>query len=298
MHELHPNRVVIMAVDPRSGQILAETGRTQNPYLPKELATTWAMEPGESFMPFPLAGALEEEYIKPTSCFDCGNGVWMFAGCVIRDHRSNGMLDVAGILQKSSKIGAAKIGAMLSPACMDHYAGAFGFGHRTQVSKANESSGYILPSGSRNERTKLLMSCGESVKVTPIQLVMAYSALANDGMLLKPKSDWIVGPSSVQQSVSPKTAQKILEMLRGVVHGKDGTAPLARVEGADVWGKTGSSAHGNTLIFVGGYPVERPRIVCLVAVERPDVPTQSRYAGLICAPIFSHVMKVAAKMGF
>jgi cell division protein FtsI (penicillin-binding protein 3) len=306
MRDMNPRRMTVIAVDPSTGQILAECSRRRGSEKTTSDAYTWSFQPVAAFMPFVMAAAIDDATLNQSSTFDCGHGTGMFSGCRIRDRVPHGELKPDEILRVSSNVGMGRIGARLTFPSMDQYVRSFGFGAKTDAPVPLESAGYVSPSASGRGLAKVRMSIGRSVEVTPIQLAMAYSALANGGVLLKPKKLWDGSPLVVHRVVSEKTARTLRKMLAGTIS-KSGTAPLASVDGVSVGGKTGTSRDipglgnsawdQNVTLFAGFFPVENPRIVCVVAEERASVAPDCHYAGLICAPIFSRICREALKAG-
>jgi len=302
-----PKRVSVVAVDPRTGQILAECSRRRGSERPTDDAFTWVFLPASAYKPFIVAAALEDGYVSEQSVFDCGNGVAMFSGMPLKDHTPHGRLNVAEILQKSSNIGMARIGARMPSYVLEHYASAFGFGKKTGICRHAENHGTIWSAGSDHERGKVVYSIGRGVAVTPIQLAMAYATIANGGLLLKPKDSWNETPITVNRVISEKTSRTLRTMLARVVS-MNGTAPQAAVKGVTVGGKTGTSQvilpgghfseNQYVTLFAGFYPVEKPRVVCVVVVDQAQVPPECNFGGLIAAPIFSKICTQALKEGF
>ena len=145
--------------------------------------------------------------------------------------------------------------------------------------------------------TKTRMAFGQSVAVTPIQLTMAYCALANGGKLMKP----VVGdekPVLVRRVCSTQTAELIKNALQKTVS-NEGTAPLAHVDGVEVAGKTGTAQaitpdghyYADKFItsFAGLFPVKDPKYVVVVVVDQAELPPDRNYGGLVAAPIFSEI---------
>jgi cell division protein FtsI/penicillin-binding protein 2 len=148
------------------------------------------------------------------------------------------------------------------------------------------------------------MAFGQSVAITPIQLTMAYCALANDGLLMKP----VIGsekPVVVRKVCSKKTAELIKNALQKTVSDQ-GTAPLARVDRVEVAGKTGTaqaiSSKGAYLpdqywtMFAGFFPVNHPKYVVVVVVDEADISPEKNYGGLVAAPIFSKIAGEISKV--
>ena len=288
---LHPKSIAVVVAEPKTGKILAMNG-----------PVIWDMlEPGSTFKPFVIAAALQEGKITAKSEIFCENGAWKYQGKTIRDHTPNGDLTFDEILMKSSNIGASKIGMMLDDKTFDHYVRQFGFGEKTGISVADEIPGIVNPPQRWDALTKARNSFGQSIAVTPIQLAMGYCALANGGKLMKP----VVGdekPFEIRRVVSKRVADEVKNALQGCVSDQ-GTAPLAKVDGVSVGGKTGTAQliaptggyYEDRFVtsFAGVFPIESPKYVIVVVVTDAHIPPENNYGGIVAAPIFS---KIASKI--
>ena len=298
---LHPKGIFVVVAEPKTGKILGMHGWEMN--IPKQYQsdTGWPartlFEPGSTFKPVVVAAALEEGKITPKTKIFCENGAFNFKGKTIKDHVGSADLTFDEILAKSSNIGASKIALMLKDEDFYNNVRKFGFGAKTGISVPWECSGLVNPPSKWDALTKTRMAFGQSVAVTPIQLTMAYCALANGGKLMKP----VVGDENsvvVRRVCSKRTADLIKKALQKTVSDQ-GTAPLARVNGVKVAGKTGTaqaiSSKGGYLAdkfitsFAGFFPVDHPRYVVVVVVDQADLPPEKNYGGLVAAPIFSEI---------
>ena len=195
------------------------------------------------------------------------------------------------------------------------YVRRFGFGERTGIELPGEIPGLVHPPHRWDKLTITRMPMGQSVAVTPLQMTMGMSVIANGGRLLAPQivrtvedSDGRVvvnkPPKVVREVVPQKTALFVSEALTGVV-GEGGTAQLAKIAGFTVAGKTGTAqkvspsggyAQGKYVVsFVGYLPQEDPRFVCLVMLDDAKVASNLNYGGLVAAPIFSRIGERAAR---
>lgn len=263
-------------------------------------------EPGSTLKALVVAAALDAGQVTETDRFFCENGAYRIGGHTIHDVRPYADLSVERILAKSSNIGALKIGELVGAERYRAYLQAFGLGQLTGIDLPGEIAG-ILPE--RWSRIKLAtVSFGQGVAVTPLQLVTAYAALANDGMLMRP---YVVSevvnsrgevvranrPTPLRQVVQPETARRVRALLERVVQ-PDGTGWRAQVPGFRVAGKTGTSQKidprggysetGRIASFVGMVPAERPRLVILVVVDEPQGVTGG---GAIAAPVFREIAR-------
>ena len=200
-------------------------------------------------------------------------------------------------LMKSSNIGASKIALLVKDQDYFDFIRKFGFGEKTGIAVPYEISGLVIPPSKWDALTKVRNAFGQSVAVTPIQLTMAYCALANGGLLMKP----VIGsekPVVVRRVCSTETANKVKSALQNTVS-PNGTAPLAKVDGMTVGGKTGTAqaiapsggyyADKYITSFVGFFPVDHPQYVITVVVDQADLAPDKNYGGLVAAPIFSNI---------
>jgi cell division protein FtsI/penicillin-binding protein 2 len=284
---LHPRGVAVIVAEPTSGKILAISGNE----------TGSIFEPGSTFKPVVAVAALQEGKITPKTKIFCENGAFNFKGKTVKDHNGSGELTFDEILMRSSNIGSAKMSLLLKDSVYYDYVRRFGFGQKTEISEPGEKPGIVNPPSKWDELTKTRMAFGQSVAVTPLQLTMAYCALANGGLLMKPR----IGdekPVLVRRVCSKGTADRVKNALEKTVSDQ-GTAPLARVDGVTVGGKTGTAqavtadghyAHDKYwTMFAGFFPVKDPKYVVVVVVDQADLPPEKNYGGLVAAPIFSEI---------
>jgi cell division protein FtsI (penicillin-binding protein 3) len=305
-----------LVVEPQSGRVLAMANYPSfNPnaysrYSPSFLRNKTivdSFEPGSTFKVFLIAAALEEKVVTPNDAFNCENGSYSIGGRTIHDTHKYGRLTVADILKYSSNIGAAKIGGRLGQERLYNHLKDFGFGARSGIDLPGEAYGY-LRNGSQWFGVDLAtISFGQGVSATALQLVMAVSAVANGGILMKPYvvekiSDENgvemeqISPQERRRVISPETARVMARMMEGVAT-EGGTGMNAAVEGYRVAGKTGTaqkvdpvtrgySVDKRTASFVGFIPADNPKLVILVVVDEPKT---SPYGGVVAAPAFSAI---------
>jgi cell division protein FtsI (penicillin-binding protein 3) len=311
-----------IAVRPYTGEIVASAvypGYDPNRYGEAEVEArrnmilTDPFEPGSTFKVFTVAAGLEEGIISPDSTFDCENGLYKVDGdTAIRDTGNYGILSVSQIVQKSSNIGAAKIGERVGPRKLHNYLTRFSFGEKSGLAyPSGESAGRLRPVREWHVVDASNISFGQGLSVTALQLVMAVAALGNDGSLMRPMlvsrvvdSEGRVieqrEPEIIRQVVSPLTARQVTAMMRMVVL-KGGTGRKGEVAGYPVAGKTGTSqkwiaeagqySHNRFIAsFVGLAPYENPELCLLVVL---DEPWPSYYGGTAAAPVFREIMEEA-----
>lgn len=308
-----------IVMDPWSGEILALANLpTFNPnaYQKASLAArrnraaTDYFEPGSIFKVILVAAALEEGMVRPEDRFFGENGTIQVSGVTIRDHEKHGWLTVGQILAHSSNVGAIKIGQKLGKSLFYHYISGFGFGSLTGVDLPGETPGLIRRPKGWSALSLSVLSLGQEISATPLQLAAAFAAVANGGNLVRPhvvralrSQDGRVTrrmePVVIRRVISAGTARTLLEMLRSVV--EEGTGKEAALAEYTVAGKTGTAqkvdpATGRysprkvVASFVGAVPVESPRLVILVVIDEPQT---LPWGGSIAAPAFREIAREA-----
>lgn len=310
-------RVVIVVTEPSTGTVLAMAARPHRD-LNNPDVSTWTnhavaapYEPGSIFKVVTLAAALDSKKVYAGEMIDCGN---MFYHDPVRDVKLSddeplGMQTVKGVLVHSSNIGMYKISKRLGKDMILDYAQRFGFGSATGIG-LDESPGR-MNTGKWSNTTLSRMPIGYEVNVTPLQMCMAYGAIANGGVLMKPRlvdrvveadgETQIMKPQPVWQVCTAKTAATLRDFLEGVV--TEGTGSRAALPGLRVGGKTGTTRRydpekrryvENSYLtsFIGMAPIENPKVVCLVMLDDPKAESAKLVrGGRIAAPIFSEVVR-------
>ena len=318
-----PQWAIAIMMRPSTGEILAMSSRpTFDPNAPGESKPEQQknggivdmVEPGSTFKIVATSAALEEKLVTPNTAILCENGRFQYAGRVLRDAHPMGVLTVHQILAKSSNIGVAKLALQLGDAKLYEYIRKFGFGEKTGVALTGEIPGLVIPV---NRWTKLEITripMGQSVAVTPLQLVTAMSTIANGGKLMKPlivakvtdpdgRPVVTFAPEVIRQVVSAETTKKVVSALKDVVS-KPGTAQKAAVKGFAVAGKTGTAQKADprggyyqgryVTSFVGFMPADDPRFTLLVMLDDPQTKPGEAYGGLVAGPIFARMAERAA----
>ncbi|MGQ9653506.1 MAG: peptidoglycan D,D-transpeptidase FtsI family protein [Thermodesulfobacteriota bacterium] len=308
-----------VVMDPQTGEVLAmATAPRFNPntyaQYPKEVlrnrCVTDTYEPGSAFKPFVVAAAIENRIWKPTDVFYCENGSYRVFDKVIHDVHRYGHLTLRGIIQKSSNIGAAKVGLSIGAERLYSHLLGFGFGRPTGVDLPGETPGLVRPP--KWAPVELAnISFGQGISVNALQLTAAFAALGNDGRLMRP---YVVreildaqgntverrGPQEIGLAVSPETARQVTQILKAVVS-QEGTGAQAALEGFEVAGKTGTAQkadlrHGGYMrgrymaSFVGFVPANDPRLCLLVVMDEPQ---GNIYGGQVAAPTFREIARDA-----
>ena len=313
-----------VVVDPYSGEILAMASyptfdpNSKNQGIDraaKNEIVSMSYEPGSTFKVITAAAALENHVVSPQKIFANEGKCWKWNPRSERicDTHVYGDMDMNEAMVQSSNIVFAKIASEVGAMRMYRMARAFGIGERAFDNYVGEESGRLLKPAelTRDDRTLKTMGFGHAVSVTPIQMVMAYAAIANGGKLMRPqivkewrnsKGDVVkkIEPMELRRVISEKTAATIRKMLYNVVN--NGTAKrVASQKLTDVLfgGKTGTAEKYNretrsydrnsqVASFIGLAPFEDTRYVCLVLVDDPQ---GKHVGGLTAGPIFRRIME-------
>jgi cell division protein FtsI (penicillin-binding protein 3) len=304
---------VAVAMDPRTGAILAMANvpdyDPNNPALFTEPARrnhaiVDRIEPGSTFKLVTAVAALEKGLVAPEDTVDSGNGYAVFRGRTMRDSHGYGRITFTDAIAKSSNVVTARLAMQLQPGDFYQYARNMGFGQMTWIDLPGEVPGSLKKPDRWSGVTQPWMSIGYEVEATPLQLLAAYSALANGGLLVQPfvvaerrdlagRTRWVARQDSVRRAFRKDTAARLLPVFEQVVS-REGTARLAAVEGLRIAGKTGTAqtASGGTYqrayraSFVGMFPAEAPEVALIVIMNRP---TNGYYGGAAAAPVFQRV---------
>ncbi len=305
----------VIVMEPQTGAILAlavsprfdpNAVAALTPDRWRNRALTDTYEPGSTMKVVVAAAALEEKVMLPGSMLFGENGRMTIANTTIHDHEKMGWITFAQMVQKSSNIGAAKTGMALGDSRLYRYLQAFGFGQRTEVDLPGEVNGLLKAPKEWGRRSLASISMGQEIGVTPLQMVTAVSAIANNGVLMKPylvsevrdqKGQLLkdVLPQVKRRVVSPETARTLTTILEGVV--TNGTGTKAAIPGFRVAGKTGTAqkidprtgTYSNSqfiVSFLGYVPADAPRLAMIAVVDEPQ---GEAWGGTIAAPLFRRV---------
>lgn len=301
-----------VVLDARTGEVLAAVNQpgfnpndhtTRTPDRVRNRAFTDLFEPGSTVKPFLVTAALTRGIVGTDTRLDTSPGVLKVGAYRIRDVRDFGILTVPQILQKSSNVGAARIGLALSGEALWATLSALGFGLDTASGFPGEAAGVLTSPDLWREAELATHAYGYGFSVTALQVARAYAALANNGQL--PQVSLIRSESSVttgHSSLDGGSAAVVVDMLTGVV-AEGGTAPAAAVAGYQVAGKTGTSliAAGGSYdrerfvaSFAGLAPWPDPRLVMVVTLTDPR--GDSYHGGEVAAPVFGGFMRDALRL--
>ncbi|MFT5503594.1 MAG: cell division protein FtsI (penicillin-binding protein 3) [Gammaproteobacteria bacterium] len=303
-------------VDVQSGEILAMVNLPSfNPNQQKSLkaedrrnrALTDVFEPGSAIKPFTIAAAMDRGLYGPDSKIDTSPGWFMVSGHPIKDSRDYGELNLAGVLRKSSNVGASRIAQSMSKEELWESFSDYGFGEPTGISFPAESSGYLRHHTQWQPLDHATVGFGYGLSVSVAQLARAYATIANLGQKLELSLIRMEDESGVENQINrtvmkSSTARNLLKMMEEVV-GPEGSAKRAAVSGYRVAGKTGTArksiaggyqADNYVAVFAGIAPASRPRLVMAVMVDQPK--QNGYYGGVVAAPVFQEVMSNALRI--
>lgn len=291
-------------VDPRSGEILAAGSvpvRADNGALAMNHCFQGYHEPGSTFKIIPYTACIEEGLINEDDLFNCSDGYIDVAGDSISDAHRMGVLSRDEIIINSSNVGTVMLSRMLEDSTLSRYCRDFGFGLKTMVEYPDESRGIVPFPGDPGWSgvSSAQISIGQEVTVTPLQLALAYSVIANGGTLFYPRllearrtaGGWAEeGSIARSHPISPQTASIVRSTLRSVV--EEGTGTTAAVDGVSVGGKTGTAERlsGSTdylSAFVGMVPANNPGFVLAIIIDGPEY--EYRWGSSSAAPVFSRI---------
>jgi len=294
----------IVVVDPRDGAILglaswptfdpARVGAA-DPEALRNRAVSWTFEPGSTMKAVTIAAGIDKHVVTPTTTYD-DKGYAIIGGRRLNNAQGKayGTTTVTQILERSANAGAVFVASKLGQDPLYQYLRAFGFGSPTGIDLAAEASGAVRPLAEWYPVDVGTIAFGQGIAVTPLQLAMAYAAIANGGTLYRPyvvaatrdaDGEHRTAPVAVRNPITPDTADTLRTMLvstvdRGIAHG-------ASLTGYSVAGKTGTaqipSDDGRYVddayisSFAGFAPASDPRFAVVIVLERP----QSKLLGTV-----------------
>lgn len=305
----------VILMDPKTGAILGmasfpsydpenflafESERYKNPLISD------SFEPGSIFKVIIMATALDKKVVEPTTLYN-ESGPISIAGYKIKtwNDEYHGEITMTRVLEKSSNVGMVWVASKLGDRAVFSYLNKFGFGQKTGVDLEGESSPELRSAKEWKEIDLATASFGQGIAITPIQMVRAVGAIANEGLLLKPyvvkkiiKEDGKVEeikPQAERRVIKPETAAVLTEMMVSAV--ENGEARWAKPKDFRIAGKTGTAqipvaGHYDTektiASFVGFAPADDPKFVMLVTLREP---TASPWGSETAAPLFFDIAK-------
>ncbi len=290
----------VVVTDPNTGEVLAMASLRAGEFGRLGSINT-SYEPGSTLKPFMVAALLREGKATLNDSVDTGNGSWSFAGRTIDDVAAVGTASLRDVVVASSNVGVAKFAQRLTPE--EQYAALrdFGFGVKSGVRLPGETPGTLRRPADWSAQSAASLAIGYEIAVTPLQMAMAYGAIANGGVLMQPvlvrqlkdaegRLMQEFPPRPIRRVVSRRVAREITDVLIGVV--EEGTGTRARLGSFAVAGKSGTSrayapevgyeASAYNSSFVAFFPADDAQILVVVKLERPS---GAYYGGTTAAPV-------------
>jgi len=307
---------IAVVMDVHTGAILAMVDLVAGPHGKVEpaasnLVATIVYQPGSVMKLATIMAALQAGIITPSTVLTVPDtlsvGGYQFADAEVHPTEQ---LTVAQILAQSSNIGTIEIAQRLGLDRLAAGLSALGFGHLTGLDWPGESAGIVGSPATWFGSAAAAVPIGTGIAVTPLQILDAYNAIANNGVFVPPHlvagtvtgdgAEHLVAATSGVRVVAASTVAELVPMLEGVV--QDGTAVLAHIPGYTVAGKTGTAQVPDTgargyvagdwnATFVGFVPAEDPRLSGIVVLNHPT----PIYGGTVSAPVFSQIMRYALR---
>ncbi len=314
---------IAIVMSPQTGDILAmacyPTFDLNDPgsalvEVRRNRAVTDPVEPGSTFKPFIICGALEGSHVSTSELINCHMGERRIGRRTITDVKPHGMLDVKGIITHSSNIGMSMIADRMGNSALNNTIRGFRFGTRSGIECPGEAGGLVRSLKSWTRESTASVGMGYEVLVTPLQLINGFAAILNDGVMLKPRIvKWLLGPDGevVDGSESPQIVGRVVsspiaryvanDLLVSVV--ENGSGKGAKLEHYRVLGKTGTAKlmykGGKTYepgaylgTFVGAAPVDCPALLAIVMIRRPN-PRVAYYGSAVAAPVVGEILRHA-----
>ncbi len=310
-----PKGATAIAMDPQTGEILALANWPRvdandpggaPPYATQDRAVGFTYEPGSTFKAITVSGALQDGAVTPQTQLFLPAQLQV-ADRTLHDAEARGdeTLSVQQIIAQSSNIGAVRVALRSGARRFSQWVSRFGFGTPTGVDLPGEERG-IVPSYAQYSGSSIAnLPIGQGESVTPMQMVTAYSAIANGGILRPPRVVRRIGGKPVpaprgRRIISPQTAGAMRDMLRSVLEA-GGTAQSAAIPGYDLAGKTGTAnkvdpATGQysttryVASFIGFAPARDPQLLVAVVVDEPQ---GGIYGAQVAAPAFQKIVAFA-----
>lgn len=316
-------------MDPVTGEILAMSNRpTYDPNMTvsapssrekaefeeywgrrRNRAITDIFEPGSTLKSMLAAAVIEENVVKLDDIFDVSKGYIVVGGKRINDAHEMDVIDFREVIQMSSNVGSVMVGLKLGEEKYYDYLKKFGFGEKSGIDFPGEARGLLRDTRDWSGTSLAALSIGQEIGATPLQVLRAYSAIANGGLLMRPYvvSDIISPagnvikrntPMAERRVISRETAATVKDILKTVVE-EGGTATQAYIKGNLVAGKTGTaqifdrgkgrySRKRYVSSFVGFVPADDPKLALIVVIYEPQ---KYIYGGMVAAPVFKNIVE-------
>lgn len=307
-------------MDPKTGHILAATQRpTFNATTKENINETWqnfhveyTYEPGSTMKALTLAAAIDQGAFDSDEIFESGS--YNIEGSVVNDVKPEGwgMIDYIEGIARSSNVAFVKLFEKMGSETWKSYLDSFQFGQKTGTSLPNENAGNNPYSTTIQQANTAF---GQGITVTPMQMMQAFSAIANGGKMMQPQLvDKIVDSTNGQetnyenkvagQPISEETAQQTLDYLTEATYNPNSTTGIFHLEGYELALKTGTSEivdpetgqymtgpNENIYSAVGFAPANDPKYLLYVTVQQPELSSEASYGAQVVSNIFNPIMK-------
>ncbi len=322
LKKYNANKAMGILIDPNTGEILAMASAPvidPNNYsaYPREnrknILVTDVFEPGSTFKIITAAAALEEGAVTPGDTIDTDKGYIVIQRRTIHDHEILPDMPFSDVIRHSSNVGIIRVAQKMGSRSLFHYVRKFGFGSQSSIKLPGEVNGIMKNIDGWTPLRTAQISMGQGISCTAIQLVYAYAAIANGGLLLRPQIVKTISASNgdillenqktvIRKVASRHTTATIRNLLLNTV--ETGTGRKAKVRGMDIAGKTGTAqkikpegGYSKTdyiASFVGFFPARNPKLLCAVIVDNPRGGIY--YGGSVSAPVVKNVFKRIVNM--
>jgi stage V sporulation protein D (sporulation-specific penicillin-binding protein) len=306
----------VVVMNPKTGDVLAMANYPTYdvnargavpPAARLNRAVSAPYEPGSTLKMVTMAAMLEEKKATPSTPFFCPGYKKIGKRTIhCHDNERHGAEDLTHVLTNSCNIATAECAAELGKSTLYRYLRAFGFGEKTGSGLPGEDCGLLSRPDRWSDIQLANVAFGQGISVTPLQLATAYSAIANDGVLVRPRIVWGIrdeaghmleaNVESGRRVLSTETARTMRRMLQAVI--EEGTGKPARLDAYTAGGKTGTAQiaeHGHyggkfVCSFIGMAPANDPKFVILATVTNPK---GEHFGGRIAGPVFKEIAEKA-----
>lgn len=298
----------IVVLDPRDGEVRCLASRRAGARVGAATAVTEPFEPGSTLKPFYAGALIERGLARADEVIDTYNGTYTVAGRTITDVHKASRLSLADVIRFSSNVGIARFSERLTDRQQYELLRDYGFGTPTGMTYSSEAAGTLREPRRWSAQSHASLSIGYEIAVTPLQLAVAYAALANGGKLMQPaivkavqdpdgREIYRHTPRVVRQVLTPATSATLRKIMESVVD--SGTATDASLSTFNLAGKSGTARRNTgrgygaglyTSSFVGIFPAQDPQYVVLVKIDNPR---ETYYGGKAAAPVAKQVIEAA-----
>ena len=301
----------VIVIDVRTGEVLAMVNQPSfNPNDRTQFeveryrnrAVTDILEPGSSIKPFVVAAALQSGKFKANSVIDTNPGFIKVSTKVIEDPHNLGVVDLATILARSSNVGMTHLALSLDKSIIWETLNSLGFGQVSTSGFPGESAGLLTHYSHWRELSVATLAYGYGISVTPLQLAQGYATLAAWGVRRPISFRRLDAAPAGTRVLDAQVSRDVIHLIEHVVTA-DGTAPLARIPGYRVAGKTGTAFKSKNggystdkymAVFAGIVPASAPRLAAVIVIDEPT--GLVHHGGDVSAPVFSAIMGGALRL--